>query len=296
LRVAYLYLIHGLVLSLPFRCDRLAPAEPGLFPDVVVAEDPVPRALQAPAATAREFDASEDLFLYRGGRRSARFLVRHGETIVFERNPRWQADLFEHHLLYPVMAAVLRQRRLLVLHASCAVGERGAVLVAGEPGAGKSTTVARLVAEGFQLHSDDVSALRVVPQGHIEVLPGIPQLHLHDEAADRLPFETRGLVRHSWHRDKMAVPVAAVSRSACAVYRIVHIGRHAGQGVRVTGVTGRDRLPLLLRCLYGPVLMEQILGNFDLLSHALCTADMFSIERPIGEWSLDAVVDAIAYA
>jgi hypothetical protein len=256
----------------------------------------VPRALQAPIATAREFDASEDLFLYRGGNRSARFLVQHGETIVFERNLRWQPDLFGHHLLYPVMAAVLRQRRLLVLHASSVVDKRGAVLVAGEPGAGKSTTVAGLVAKGYRLQTDDVSALRVITKGHIEVLPGISQVHLHDKAADRLPFDMRGLVRHSWHGDKMAMPVAAVSRSACVVYRIVHIGRHAGQGVRVARITGRDRLPLLLRSLYGPVLMEQIRGNFDLLSRALCAADMLSIERPVDEWSLDAVIDAIAHA
>lgn len=294
--MACLYMIHGVVLSLPFRCDQLAPVQSGLSPDVVVAEGPVPRALHAPLASEREFDALADSFLYRGGNRSARFLVQRGETIVFERNRRFDADLFEHHLLFPVMAAVLRQRRLLVLHASCAVGKHGAVLVAGEPGAGKSTTIAGLAAEGFGLQTDDVSALRVIPQGRIEVLPGTTQVHLHDKAAEWLPFDTRNLVRHPWHGDKMAVPIAAISRSACVVYRIIHLRGYVGQDVRITRITGRDRLPLLLRSLYGPVLMEQIRGNFYLLSRALCAAEMLAIERPIGQWTLDTIVDAILRA
>jgi len=292
--MAHLYLTHGLVLSLPFLCEQLAPSIAAAQPDIRVIEAAVPRALDSSICSTREFDAFPDRFLYRGGLRSARFLVINGETITFFKNRCCDADLFLHHLLHPVMAAALRQRRLLVLHASGAVDARGAVLVIGESGAGKSSTVAHLVANGWQLQTDDVSALRVNAVGQVEVMPGVARIHLHDGVAAALPFDTSKLQRHVWHREKMAVQVPSVSQAPKVIRRIVHLGRSAGEQVRATRVTGLDKLRLLLRGVYGPLLPEQIKGNFDLLSRALDNVDTLSVERPADRWTLDAVAQVVA--
>jgi hypothetical protein len=292
--MAHLYLIHGLVIALPFACDELEHAPAGVPVDIDVRPGTVSRALESAALHDKDFDASPDQFLYRGGGRSARFLVEQGQAITFEKNRRCEDGLFLHHLLYPVMAAALRQRQLLVLHASSAISSRGAILITGESGAGKSTTVARLVAGGWPLQTDDVSALRLTPNGSIEVMPGTTRIHLHEDAATALALDTKGLARHDWHRMKMAVPVLAAPREPRAVHRIVYLSRALGGNMRIEKVSGRDKLPLLLRSCYGPLLAEQIQTRFDVFSRALDSVEMISIARPLSAWTVDAVIGAIA--
>lgn len=78
-----------------------------------------------------------------------------------------------------VTAIILAWRGLVPLHGSAvAFGER-AVLVAGPPGAGKSTLCAALVRRGGRLVSDDLSALRPMSAGGTPMLePGRPAVRL----------------------------------------------------------------------------------------------------------------------
>lgn len=55
-----------------------------------------------------------------------------------------------------LIAAALRQRGLLVLHASCVANESGAIAFVGFSGWGKSTLAIRFLREGYRLLSDDV--------------------------------------------------------------------------------------------------------------------------------------------
>lgn len=270
-------------------------APSGVAVDMCITEGIVPRSLDAAITRDKASDVTVDRFLFRGGARSARFLVENGRTIIFQKNPRCEETLFLHHLLYPVMAAALRHHRFLVLHASCAISQCGAVLVTGESGAGKSTTVARLVAQGWSLQTDEVSALRLAPHRGIEVMPGARRIHLHEDAAAALPFNTSGLPRHNWHRKKMAIPVVTAPplgpRKLC---RIVYLMRGQGDDILVKKITGREKLALLLGAVYGPLLVEQLESQFDLMAGALEDVEMLTITRPQGAWTLEAVTEAIA--
>ena len=55
-----------------------------------------------------------------------------------------------------LIAAALRQRGLLVLHASCVANGSGAIAFVGFSGWGKSTLAIRFLQEGYRLLSDDV--------------------------------------------------------------------------------------------------------------------------------------------
>lgn len=58
-----------------------------------------------------------------------------------------------------VLGFVLRSRGVLAMHASCVANEDGAILLAGDSGAGKSTTAAALDRRGWRVVSDDLTAL-----------------------------------------------------------------------------------------------------------------------------------------
>ena len=285
------HLLHGL--ALPFAHDCLDPAPLGMPADIRIEERPIPRTLPSPAITDPQFDAQPGQFLYRGGQRSARFLVEGGTSIGFERNAECEPALFLHHLLHPVMAAVLRQRGLLVLHASTVISPEGAVLIAGDAGAGKSTTVAALAARGWVLQSDDVTALRLA-DGRLEALPGTRRVYLYEDSATRLGIDTAGLPRNPLRRRKAAVALQTEGvRTPSPVTRIVHLRNGPVPEPCIERLAGRAKLAMLQAALYGPLLAEEAAAALEVRTRAL-DIKMVSVTRPAHGWSLDDVVEAIA--
>lgn len=103
------------------------------------------------------------------------------EVWLTYRAPLVAADA-AHFLLEPVLAFLLRQRGVLVLHASAVdVGGRG-VVVCGPAGAGKSSVAAALVAGGAALLSDDVVGLTLTGE-QWWAQRGTPSLRLWDDGA-----------------------------------------------------------------------------------------------------------------
>jgi hypothetical protein len=94
--------------------------------------------------------------------------------------PEWQRLLIAQVLPF---AAVLRG--LEVLHASAVADERGAVVLAGRSGAGKTTLALELCRRGARFLADDVLVLEQTGQ-EIQGHPGSPVAGLAHEEARRL--------------------------------------------------------------------------------------------------------------
>ncbi|WEK00392.1 MAG: hypothetical protein P0Y59_01460 [Candidatus Sphingomonas phytovorans] len=292
--MSHLHLAHGLVLSLPFACDELAAASPGAIPDVMICEGHVPPALDDARLRDATHEASPNAYLMRAGPGAGQFLAERGNRILFQRGPQCDEALFRHVLLNPMLAALLRQRDLLVLHASGVVSPDGVVLICGDSGAGKSTTAAAMTRLGWPLHTDDVSALSLDRTEIIEVPAGARHVHLFEEASDALALDSRGLARNAWHRMKMAVPAFVEPvRPPRRLRRIVHLERGLVAAVRIERVTGRAKLPLLMHSVYGPYLVEAIAARAMLVSRALQSVEMLRITRPDTDWTMDRVLAAI---
>jgi hypothetical protein len=150
-------------------------------PDVVVRLGPVdPPRIEAPVENCIHLTAHDAYFAWD---QFARFRARDGSEIVVQPVDGVEQELVRLPLLGVVLATLLHQRGLLVLHASAvAIGGR-AVAFLGAKGAGKSTTAAALYARGHTLLGDDVVALDDAATGPRMVLPGSPQLKLWPDAA-----------------------------------------------------------------------------------------------------------------
>jgi hypothetical protein len=109
------------------------------------------------------------------------------------------------------LAATLRGFE--VLHASGVVLDQGAVLFAGDPGAGKSSLAAALVREGAGLLGDDAIALRE-SEGSLFAHPGAGSLYLRPAERDRLSPEEReglGAATSFAGRQRYATPTSAAA-------------------------------------------------------------------------------------
>lgn len=132
------------------------------------------------------------------------FQVSEGREIVASIEEGADVGEARAAILGGILATLLRQRGLLVLHA-CAVAKDGeAVAFVGDSGWGKSTLAEYFCQNGYRLINDDVVALDLSGD-RIQVVPGYPQIKLREEAGswlrkdyDRLsPISDRGDKRGS---------------------------------------------------------------------------------------------------
>lgn len=286
------YTAYQLTLSLPFPCRILPPADPGSIADIEVVEGPVPRYLDNPYTADTTWQAAPDRFLWRGGRKSGRFLVENGSRITVQRNQATDDELLAFHCLDSVLAAALQQRGLLVLHANAAIVSGEAIAVSGPSGSGKSTTIAALGLHGCTMLADDITALRLTPSDIVEVVPGISQLHLCDDAAQGLGKNLAGLPRHQWKRMKAAIPTP-VAPEATPLRSLYLLGTHPDQDVYLDELQGSSKFAALLDCVYGPLLPPEQIRQFALFQAVATQVRIFHLYRPQSGWTVGKVTEAI---
>jgi len=136
--------------------------------------------VEAPSQTTGGFQVTP-AGIYCSWRGWGSFLVRDGREIVVE--PAADVDAEELHslLLGPLLAILLHQRGLLVLHASTvAVAGKAAAFLA-PCGQGKSTLAASIHAHGHALVADDLTVVQGLAERPL-VFPGAPRLRLRPDA------------------------------------------------------------------------------------------------------------------
>ncbi|WP_246707251.1 serine kinase [Mesorhizobium sp. NZP2077] len=161
--------------------------------DIMINVGPLPQH-SADAAAAFHFEAHRQYLTWQT---VGAFLISDASRIDVDPAPGVDDALIAFPLLGPVLALLLHQRGLLVLHASAiAVGGKSAIFM-GDKGAGKSTTAGAMIRAGHDLLTDDVVALDVSKPLDPMIVPGFPQLKLASDAAAAISLkeaEVRPLV------------------------------------------------------------------------------------------------------
>jgi hypothetical protein len=124
-----------------------------------------------------------------------RFRVRRGSEIVVAPAPDADNRFLRVCLLGPVLAALLHQRGLLVLHGSAITIGGLAIAFLGGKGWGKSTLAAYMQTRGHGFLTDDVVAVKADYTGAIELIPGFPHLKLWPNSAAYLGMDPEKMVR-----------------------------------------------------------------------------------------------------
>ena len=287
----YSYALYGLTAAFPFPCPALS-ASTGAA-DIICAFGTVPWRLDAPQAMGPGWQAMPRRFLYCAGS-TGRLIVEEGRRITLQ--PGIDADrdhlmFLLHHIALP---AALRQRGWLVLHAASTGDAAGAVVIAGVSGAGKSTTLAGLIARGQAMLADDIAAVRLSADGRPEIVPAIPELHLSEAAARRLGCDIGGVSGQPWHRMKLPIPASAAMAVRPLPLRALFVLAPSGSGnIRVTRLCGANRFIALHEAVAGPWFPENQATAFPVVSAILAGVPVIRIERPAGRWSLSEIMDIV---
>ncbi|NEO62045.1 MAG: hypothetical protein F6J98_17025 [Moorea sp. SIO4G2] len=129
------------------------------------------------------------------------FLVQRGNRITIIPAAEASLSRIQTALVGTVMAILLYQRGLLVLHASVVNINGGAVVFLGNSGEGKSSIAAALHTQGYRIITDDVAPV-TLNQGTAKVAPSFPQIKLSREVAGVLGYD----------QDKLALLVPKLNK------------------------------------------------------------------------------------
>lgn len=186
------------------------------FPDLspLPARDVVDREVRvsaAPSAEDGEFQGLHEvepgwvLRLYRSGSglrvdygpTGSYEILSGGREITWHPGPDRRLEVARAVLLGPVMALALYEAGILCLHGSAvAVDDRGAAFLAPK-GYGKSTLAVALVAGGARLMSDDVVAVKSLPEPCL--IPGVHSARLFKDVQDTWMEKLPGtILREGW--------------------------------------------------------------------------------------------------
>lgn len=285
--------LFGLTIEAPFEVSGAHPTAPGAQPDVVVTYGAVARALDGAVASDDRWDAAPGRFLWRGGPRSGRFLVEAGARVTFDPNPGCEGAVRDSWFVTAVLAAICRQRGMLVLHADAAVLPDGdAIGICGESGTGKSTTTAALLQRGLRLLTDDVLALRADADGAVWAMPGVMRLNLWEDAARTLGHEVAALEPQPLRAGKVRLPVTDAVREPARLRALYALRPGAGDRVEMRPLTGAERFAALHEAIYGPQIADD---HGEVFPHTAATAAIPVVEvaRPSDGWSADKVAAAV---
>lgn len=120
------------------------------------------------------------------------FCIQKGRSVIIEPLTGVDEALLRTIILGPILCILLRQRGLLVLHASAVnIKDKGVAFIGG-PGWGKSTLATAFHSHGYNVLTDDVMPIKV-GSGQPLVFPAYPQFKVWRETAVSLGHDAQSL-------------------------------------------------------------------------------------------------------
>ena len=201
------------------------------------------------------------------------------------------------YLYGPVLGFLLRAWGRLALHASCVRVDDGAVLLAGDPGAGKSTTAAALATRGYTVLSDDLTALSLDDEVPL-AWPAFDHLRLWRTSMPLVLDDAAQLERitPTWDKRRFPLDDAAFADAPCPVRAIVVLrDRSDGARVRLHTLTPAHAVIKLATLTYANYLLDTPMRSRELtqLGELVRSVPIFAVTPSQGRDGLERLCDAI---
>lgn len=225
----------------------------------------------------------------------ARYLVEGGHCVTIEPAAGASCDAVQHFAGMTPLSALLYQRGITALHAAAASNERGAILLAGDSGAGKSALLTTLLQRGWTLLSDDLAVVEVDDGGGALVRPTFPEIALWPDSLEKLGYDANRLLGCDANRRLLSLPdqLAVAAKPLCAIY---WLGIHNKDEIIRDNLSGGARFRAVGAMLYNSRIADALLDRVAYMRSASAMAGkipMVRLYRPRGKWRVAELADVI---
>ncbi len=219
----YFYRAYGLSISSDFRLPPLPERAATALVDLTIrsgqllAKPPMVPSKAWRAGLQAQFAQTDQHHLWLDWPPLITFVARHGNELIVD-TAQTDDQVLSLFTLSEALGLILFQKGYFLLHGSAVRLSDGGVVFLGEPGAGKSTTVAAFAAKGAGVISDDMVCIRPGPAGDHTLIPAFSQVKIWQNSVDglALPLDSmtpvrEGVNKFSWHEsfpfDEEPVPL-----------------------------------------------------------------------------------------
>jgi hypothetical protein len=266
-------------------------------PDLEIKFGKVPAMLTGPEVIAKEkFFISPTEYLIHLPICS--YYVKEGASITIELKENADLPSVRLFLLTNAMAAVLHQRSKVALHAGAIQTDKGLVVICGESGAGKSTTISALQQKGYKIFVDDVLVLERAGAKVVGVA-AYPTLKLWDDTIEKLalgviPEEQK--LRESVNKYRVSFQEDFTTRTT-PLYKIFYLRKEeAKNSIEITKKDGLEAFKILYSQLYRTSMINNTKSQailFERLNQAVNQTNLIEVARPLDGNSIDEIVQTI---
>ncbi len=205
------YSLYGLTVESDVKLIQLMKIQENAIPDVYIKSGEcageVMDYLEKSEALEKQYEIGMQYscFMNKGGY----YIIRDGKEIIYETKDGYSPEDLSPWLLGFSFAMLLLQRKTLAIHCSAVCGSNndnsGAILIAGDPGAGKSSLTKKLMEDGYRIMADDVAAVRCDDEAR--VYSAFPYQKLVRNEVDKRGLNKEELIYINEDKDKFLVPV-----------------------------------------------------------------------------------------
>lgn len=192
----YYYWAYGLIVKSELAFPELFPISMSNDVDLEIELGEMPNALMHEVTTgknSRIITSSEYILIIPG---VSGYYAGYGKKIIIqkEQNADWESvRLF---CLSNAFAAILYQRKLIPLHCSAFLFQEQLILIFGDSGAGKSTTLGAMLNRGYKVFSDDVCVPLInKDSGELTLFSSYPMLKYWKTTISKLNINPQQLSR-----------------------------------------------------------------------------------------------------
>ncbi len=249
----------------------------------------VPRLLPAATAEGVLWQAAPSQFLLHVPG-VARFLVEFGRSITIEPEPGSSPSERWRFLRMTPLAALLYQRGALAFHAAAA-SSKGAVLLAGDSGAGKSALLMALLERGWTMLADELAFVDLDSLGTAQVAPTFPDIRLWRKSLGNPTSESEHDSASSWRTVSMTDQFPSSPR---ALRAIVWLTVHNDHQIEIRELDGMERFRSLALLTYNSHIADALLDRAQYLrqaGHIARSCRFWKLCRPRGRDTVAELAD-----
>lgn len=231
----------------------------------------------------------------------ATYFVESGNQITITPNNGADEDSIRLFLYSNAFSAVLHQRSFLCLHASAILVNNHVVLISGERGAGKSTTLMSLLQKGYTFFSDDVCVLTQDPINELYnyVICSYPSIKLWEDSFEKLQLNFDSSIkqlRPNFPKFRIAVDQQELS-GAFPIAAIILLEKDLSiSKPHITQLTPLLAIERISELLYRKTQVDALYSKillFKKYTDLLNTCQFYILKRPSEGNYIDAVVNLI---
>ena len=219
------------------------------------------------------------------------FVIKNGNEVLIEPKEGASEDDVASFVLGWCIAFLFQQREIPAIHCSALEMKGGAVLIAGNSGAGKSTIALGLQQRGYRYLVDDIAMVDI--QGGMCIQPAFPMQKVCRNVAETMDSNTLYYVNEK--KDKFAYRnqdnFCSESRKLAAMF---YLNKHSGEAVvceRLTGVKKWNTVAqnLFLRDAYTSLGMPK--EELDRCLAIAGSVEIYEISRPEGKDTVEEICE-----